>query len=233
MEGDDRVRFCRECNLNVYNLSGMTRREAESLVAGASVRLCARFYRRADGTMLTKDCPVGLRALRRRASLAAGAVLTATLSLFTVASGKPHKQKKSCPAGEVKIQRVQAVSGHSAFSGVVNDSAGGVIPGAAVVITEESTGQKFKATTSDAGEFVFPQLAAGKYTLEISPPGFRRLTVEHLELRVDETLRVEASPAFLVNEGMIGVVSLAPPQDVEYENGTMTLGGKAITSLPH
>ena len=35
MEGDERVRFCRECNLNVYNLSGMTKREAESLVAGS------------------------------------------------------------------------------------------------------------------------------------------------------------------------------------------------------
>ena len=66
MEGDERVRFCRECNLNVYNLSGMTRREAESLVAETEGRLCARFFRRADGTVLTKDCPTGLRAVRRR-----------------------------------------------------------------------------------------------------------------------------------------------------------------------
>ena len=30
MIGSERMRFCGECNLNVYNLSGMTRSEAES-----------------------------------------------------------------------------------------------------------------------------------------------------------------------------------------------------------
>ena len=30
----ERFRFCSQCNLNVYNLSGMTRREAESLITG-------------------------------------------------------------------------------------------------------------------------------------------------------------------------------------------------------
>ena len=34
MDGDDRVRFCRECNRNVYNLSSMTEREARRVVAG-------------------------------------------------------------------------------------------------------------------------------------------------------------------------------------------------------
>jgi hypothetical protein len=67
MRGDDRVRFCSECRLHVYDLSAMNREEAAALVSGVEFRLCIRFYRRADGTMLTRDCPVGLRALRRRA----------------------------------------------------------------------------------------------------------------------------------------------------------------------
>ena len=82
MEGDGRVRFCRECNLHVYNLSGMTRREAEALVANAEGRLCVRFYRRSDGTVITRNCPVGLRALKRRVSRIAGAALTAVLGFF-------------------------------------------------------------------------------------------------------------------------------------------------------
>lgn len=73
MRGDDRVRRCEDCRMNVYNVSGMTRKEAEDLVHNAEGRLCVRFFRRADGTVLTADCPVGLRALRRRlARLAAG-----------------------------------------------------------------------------------------------------------------------------------------------------------------
>lgn len=82
MAGDERVRFCDRCSLNVYNLSGMSRREAEALVAGAEGRLCVRFYRRADGTVLTRNCPVGLRALRRRAARVAGSALSAALGFF-------------------------------------------------------------------------------------------------------------------------------------------------------
>jgi hypothetical protein len=67
MRGDDRVRFCDRCNLDVYNLAGMSRGEAETLVRRSAGRLCVRLYRRQDGTVLTRDCPLGLRALRRKA----------------------------------------------------------------------------------------------------------------------------------------------------------------------
>jgi hypothetical protein len=79
MTGTDRVRFCRHCDKNVYNFSAMSREEAEALVVQTGGQLCARFYRRADGTMLTDDCPVGLRALRRAAALS-WAVIAGTLA---------------------------------------------------------------------------------------------------------------------------------------------------------
>src|SRR6195256_6092396 len=66
MIGSERVRFCGQCSLNVYNLSGMTRSDAESLIARTEGRLCVRFYRRSDGSIITKDCPVGLRRLKAR-----------------------------------------------------------------------------------------------------------------------------------------------------------------------
>jgi hypothetical protein len=79
MSGDERTRFCAECGKHVYNVSAMTRREASALVAKTEGRLCVRFYRRADGTVLTQDCPVGLRAraarVRRRLSWAVSGLL--------------------------------------------------------------------------------------------------------------------------------------------------------------
>jgi hypothetical protein len=66
MSGDDRVRFCGQCNKNVYNLSSLTSDEGAALVREKEGRLCVRFYRRGDGTMLTADCPVGLRRARFR-----------------------------------------------------------------------------------------------------------------------------------------------------------------------
>jgi hypothetical protein len=82
MYGDDRKRFCGDCKLNVYNLSGMTRDEAENLLVTTEGRLCVRFYRRADGTILTKDCPVGWRALKRKVSRTAAAAFSLIAGFF-------------------------------------------------------------------------------------------------------------------------------------------------------
>ena len=82
MLGDERVRFCGQCSLNVYNLSEMTKSDAELLVARTEGRLCVRFYRRTDGSILTRNCPEGLRALKRRLSRVASAVGTALVSFL-------------------------------------------------------------------------------------------------------------------------------------------------------
>ncbi len=82
MIGTDRVRFCGQCELSVYNLSSMSRREAESWIARTEGRLCVRFYRRKDGSIITQDCPVGLRALKRRAQRIRRAVASSLLGFL-------------------------------------------------------------------------------------------------------------------------------------------------------
>lgn len=73
MTGDDRVRACASCNKNVYNLSSMTRDEAEALIVAKEGRLCVRYFQRHDGTILLKDCVVGVKQKRKRRLIAAGA----------------------------------------------------------------------------------------------------------------------------------------------------------------
>jgi hypothetical protein len=80
---DERVRFCSQCNLNVYNLSGMNRQEAEALITKTEGRLCVRFYRKADGSVLTQNCPVGLKAIKRRVAWVARVVLGMVLSVVS------------------------------------------------------------------------------------------------------------------------------------------------------
>jgi hypothetical protein len=95
MLGDDRVRFCTSCEKNVFNLSAMPRDEAERLLAERlNGELCVRFYQRADGTVMTQDCPVGVTKKRRKlavlAAAGAGAMaLAATSTIFTRTMGKP------------------------------------------------------------------------------------------------------------------------------------------------
>jgi hypothetical protein len=75
MTGDARVRFCGKCAKNVYNLSEMTRDEGEALLAKNEGEMCVRLYKRKDGTVITTDCPVGVKKKRvgRAVALAAAA----------------------------------------------------------------------------------------------------------------------------------------------------------------
>jgi hypothetical protein len=82
MEGDDRSRFCGQCRLHVYNLSDMKTAEAEAFLAEVTGRTCVRYYQRSDGTVMTKDCPIGLAAVRRRF-----AFLVTTVAAFVLMSG--------------------------------------------------------------------------------------------------------------------------------------------------
>jgi len=82
MRGNERVRFCGECSMNVYNLSNMSKKDAEALILSAEGRLCVRYYNRADGTILTANCPVGLQAIKRRVSGVSRAVISSVISFF-------------------------------------------------------------------------------------------------------------------------------------------------------
>jgi hypothetical protein len=73
MVGDHRIRHCGGCKKNVYNLSGMTRDEAEALAIEKNGNLCVRYYQRADGGIMLADCVVGVSNKRKRRLVAAGA----------------------------------------------------------------------------------------------------------------------------------------------------------------
>ena len=129
MRGDERVRFCHLCSLNVYNLSAMTRREAERVVTRNEDRLCVRFYRRADGTMLTQNCPVGLRALKRRVSRVASATFAGLMGFMTGVGLAPATKHISAPqnipapvelAPVAADEQLYAMSGGASFDPVAD-----------------------------------------------------------------------------------------------------------------
>lgn len=82
MIGSERKRYCGECKLNVYNLSGMSKIEAENLIMNSEGRLCVRFYQRADGTVLTQDCPVGWAKFKQRTKIYVTALASLIFSFF-------------------------------------------------------------------------------------------------------------------------------------------------------
>jgi len=106
MQGDDRKRFCGDCKLNVYNLSGMTRYDAEHLLRMSEGGLCIRYFKRPDGSVLTKDCPVGWAMVKQRVTIFAAAAFSLVLSLLGGIFILSFFSKKTPPRGGILMGAV-------------------------------------------------------------------------------------------------------------------------------
>jgi len=98
------------------------------------------------------------------------------------------------------------------IAGIVQDPSGAVLPGATVLAQHSETQQKFTAVSNNTGEYLFPQLAAGTYSLKASAANFKQSIVPKVEihagdrLRRDFTLEVgDAAEVLEVREGAGGV----------------------------
>ena len=60
------------------------------------------------------------------------------------------------------------------ITGTVKDSGGGVIPGALVTVIDQARASRQTATTTAEGNFAFPQLQPGTYTVTTEAKGFKK-----------------------------------------------------------
>lgn len=102
MQGDNSVRLCSGCNRNVYNISDMSKNEAEAFLRKNSTSQCMRFFRRHDGTILTANCPKGLRTIQRRFQKVA--VLLAGLISSFAFSELVEAQDSSDTSGAINLK---------------------------------------------------------------------------------------------------------------------------------
>jgi Carboxypeptidase regulatory-like domain len=169
MVGDARVRHCAECNLNVYNLSAMTKRQIQQLIAGSiGKRLCTRFYRRADGTVLTQDCPWSVRAVTRKGSRVGAAVLTAIIGVtVAMARNKPQPATCKCNQSQQKDTGIRLT---------VVDQHGAVIPKAEITLEKNSGEKTIAGATGPSGEWNQTKMLAGRYRVTVKSPGFSTFT---------------------------------------------------------
>ncbi|HZQ55621.1 MAG TPA: TonB-dependent receptor [Bryobacteraceae bacterium] len=85
---------------------------------------------------------------------------------------------------------VRAQVGTSSITGLVMDSTGAVIPGAAVQAKSETTGVVYDGITNGTGNYSFPSLTPGAYTITASKPGFQTFVAAHNVLTVGQPLVV-------------------------------------------
>lgn len=212
MNGDDRVRHCAECKLSVYNLSDMTRAEAERLIATHEGRLCVRFYRRADGTIITQNCPKGLQALIRRVSRMAGAVLSAMIAVDPVFA---QSQTSPNPPGQAENKDSQL-----GLDVTVVDPSNALVPNAKVTLCRCKDRVPNNISTDASGVARFRSLPKGTYEISVQAPGFKKnqetvriRKLERLQVKLqiavqNTTIEVKASPVEVMGvvTGMITAV---------------------------
>jgi hypothetical protein len=232
MTGDHRVRFCGHCQLNVYNISELSRTKAEKLIASTEGRLCARLYRRDDGTILTKDCPVGLRALRMRVSKRAAAVFAAFASISSVAYGQQSSGKTGCTP-QTRISRTYARSNFAVevLSGTIIDANGAVVPGATITITNLDTKKIDAGESSDEGRFEFKSVAAGSYSIKVEIVGFKSLLVKNVGVEKDTLTSIDMTLELDHATETVGIL-MAEPSLIDTQPGTTIINEKLIRRLP-
>lgn len=235
MSGDDRVRFCELCNLHVYNISQMTRKETEALITNTEGRICARLYRRSDGTIITKDCPVGLRAIRRRAARVAGAVFATIMSVCGIVAGqKPTSKDKSACRQQVTITKSTPTPKQeaSSISGTVVDQNGALVPGVRVRITRKNGNVLTALETNDQGSFQLSGLKGSTYELSLESFGFA--SIKNVEIKLGDKESVTVSVVLLPDATTVTVgLLMANDPLIDTPPGMTIFSGDLIRRLPH
>jgi hypothetical protein len=232
MKGDERARFCDLCSLHVYNIAELTASEAKSLIANSEGRICARLYRRSDGTVITGDCPVGLRAIRRRVARISGAVLATVISLCGGAFSQKMKEGDKACRQQVKITRTvtESLKENAAVAGIVLDPNGAVIPNAVIGIIDVNLKKSCEVVSDDEGRFRFNNVTPGVYQLVVRSANFKDLVLKDLKFSAKETANVETILLPAQEVELVGILIADPGFDSR--GGTTIFSERVIRSLP-
>ncbi len=180
MEGDSWVRHCELCAQKVYNLSALTRAEAERLLSRSEGRICTKFYRRPDGTILTQPCPSSIRR-------AWGSALKLVAAIGFAIPAFAH-DSIWCVPSSARFERKSYEGNKSLLSGTVADQTGVRLPGydrsdllAVVSVTRLRSDETHNVKVDDKGRFSI-ELVPGQYELRVEAPGFKSYLKKSLRL---------------------------------------------------
>lgn len=117
--------------------------------------------------------------------------------------------------------------------GTVTDPGGAVVPDAAAELTNTATNESKSVTTNSAGQYVFPNVSPGTYTLKISKTGFATTTFSNIKLDVSKSYtfdaKLEVSSGKEIVEVSAGAVAELQTADATIGN---VIGGTTISRLP-
>ncbi len=120
-----------------------------------------------------------------------------------------------------------------AIVGSVTDRNGAVVSGAEIELTNAATNVTIRMVANDEGQFIFPSVTPGIYTINISKPGFRKASVSNFKVDVAKSYTV---PVTLEVGDVQQVVEVTATAGVELQTTDSTVGnviaGREMPLLP-
>jgi hypothetical protein len=96
-----------------------------------------------------------------------------------------------CLLVTAQLASAQAVNG--TIVGTVTDQTGASVPGAAVRATLTSTGAAHDSVSNGSGNYTFPDMQPGTYTIAVDAKGFKKSLQENIDLLSNTTTRVDVT----------------------------------------
>ncbi len=75
--------------------------------------------------------------------------------------------------------------------GTITDASGAAVPKAQILITETNTGINKTGIANESGNYIFPDLPPGTYSVTAEHPGFKKETRRDIEVLVNSNTRVD------------------------------------------
>ena len=128
------------------------------------------------------------------------------------------------------VARAQVASG--AFTGVVTDQTGAIIPGAVVRITNEATNVTVNQNANSSGLYTASNLNPGFYTLQATSTGFKTMVNTHVQLSVGYTQRVDFKLEVGAVREEVTVSGEAPLVDTESNRMSELVTSTQVQNMP-
>jgi len=126
-----------------------------------------------------------------------------------------------------------AASAQSAFSGIVRDTTGAVMPGVTIEAASEVLIEKVRtAVSDDQGRYAIVDLRPGTYTVTFTLPGFSIFKRDGVELPANFTATINAELRVGALEETVTVTGASPVVDVKSTQKTTVLSREMLDSLP-
>lgn len=116
-------------------------------------------------------------------------------------------------------------------TGQVTDSTGGILKGATVVITNDTTRQERRLQTNDDGQFVITPLVPGTYTLTVEQANFKK----HIENSITLNAKDRRALNIVLEAGNVSeVVTVTSDQNVVQDSptGQTLISGTQVLEIP-